>query len=118
MQQAIAGLQQFNHSFDSHTIAAVCHKHPSDETDNHLPSITLVESVATHADAVPDVYGEDKTFGQVTVLLFSGADLGEHQESDPNISQVIQSLKSSIDIPHNIKVDSPDIKLMLKEWKH
>ncbi len=105
------------HSLDSHTVAAVCHKHLLAETDNQLPSITLVESLAMHADALPAVYGEEETSGQVTMPLFSEADLREYQEADPNISHVIQLLKSGVDIPRNIKADSPDIKLMLKEWK-
>lgn len=59
-----------DHSLDSHTIAAVCHKHLLAETDNQLPSITLVESLAVQVDAVPDVYGEEEIIGQVTVPLF------------------------------------------------
>lgn len=106
-----------DHCLDSHTVAAVCHKHLLGETDNQLPSITLVESLAIHADAVPDVYGDEETFGQVTVPLFSEADLREQQEADPNISHVIKLLKSGVDVPRNIKVDSPDVRLMLKEWK-
>lgn len=54
-------------------------------------------------------------FGQVTVSLYSEADLREYQEADSNISHVIKLLKSGVDVPHNIKVVSPDIKLILKE---
>uniref|UniRef100_A0A3P8RRT6 Gypsy retrotransposon integrase-like protein 1 n=1 Tax=Amphiprion percula TaxID=161767 RepID=A0A3P8RRT6_AMPPE len=101
----------------SDTVSALCHRHLLDETDNHLPSITLVESLATHADAVPDVYGEEELSGQVTVPLFSEEELKKHQEADPNISHVIQLLEAGVNAPHNIKADASDIKLMLKEWK-
>lgn len=105
-----------DHSVDSHAVAAVYHKHLLDVTDNHLPPITLVESLAMHADAVPDVY-EEETFGQATMPLFSESDIREHQEADPTISHVIQMLKLGLKDPCDVKRDSPDLKLMLKQWK-
>lgn len=49
--------------------------------------------------------------------LFSDTDLREHQEADPNISHVTELLKLEAEVPPNINADSPDIKLMRREWK-
>lgn len=89
-------------SLDSHAVASLYHKHLQDETDHQLPSITLVESLAIHADAIPDGYGQE-TFGQVTMPLLSESDLMEQQEADPVIGQVIQLLRSGVDGQHSIK---------------
>lgn len=61
-------------------VTALCHRHLQIETDNNLPAIALIESLAFHADAVPDIYGEEDSLGHVTVPRFSEDDLGGHRE--------------------------------------
>lgn len=70
-------------------VTAVCHKHLLRESDNYLPSLTLVESLALQAEAVPDIYGEEDLIGHETVPTFSEVELRERQEADPIIKHVI-----------------------------
>uniref|UniRef100_A0A3P9JC12 Gypsy retrotransposon integrase-like protein 1 n=1 Tax=Oryzias latipes TaxID=8090 RepID=A0A3P9JC12_ORYLA len=99
-------------------VAAVCYKHLLSETKDYLPSITLVESLAVHADAVPDGYVcDDDLLAQIAIPIFSDTDIRTHQERDPDISQVMQLIKAGVNVPRDITDGSPGMKLMLKEWK-
>ncbi|XP_072767936.1 uncharacterized protein [Nerophis lumbriciformis] len=97
-------------------VTALCHRHMIRETDN-LPSITLVESLALNADAIPDIYSDEELLGHVTVPIFNEDDLRERQEADPAIKHVIHLLESGGPVPRSIGPNSPELKLMLKEWK-
>lgn len=98
-------------------VTAVCHRHLLRESDDYLPSFTLVESLALHVEAVPDIYCEEDLIGHETVPTFSEVELRERQEADPIIKDVINWLKSGNTVPIDISSDSPELKLVLKEWK-
>ncbi|KAJ8004302.1 hypothetical protein DPEC_G00157720 [Dallia pectoralis] len=97
------------------TVTVLCSRHLLGETDDGLPSITLVESLALTAEAVPDIYGEAEELGCSTIPTYSKTDLQQHQRSDPVIGQVVDLLESGIET--NLIPDSLELKLMLKEWK-
>lgn len=98
-------------------VTALCNRLLMREPDNDLPSITLVESLALNADAVPDVYSDEVLLGHATVPIFSEDDLREQQEADPIIKHVLQLMESGGQVPRNIGSNFPELKLMLKEWK-
>lgn len=77
----------------------------------HVHSDPLVESLALHADAVPDAYGEVEALGCSIIPPFSRADLQHHQRSDPVIGKVISLLESGNG------TDSFELKFKLKERK-
>ena len=65
------------------TVTVLCNRHLLSQADDDLPSITLVESLALTADAVPDVYGEAEMLGCSTITTYSEEELQQHQRSDP-----------------------------------
>uniref|UniRef100_A0A669EDN0 Gypsy retrotransposon integrase-like protein 1 n=2 Tax=Oreochromis niloticus TaxID=8128 RepID=A0A669EDN0_ORENI len=99
------------------TFSVLCHRHLLGESDNSLPSITLVESLALHADAVPDVYADDGTLGCSVIPTYSEVDLQQHQRSDPIIGYVVNMLENGGEADSNPNSGSVELKLMLKEWK-
>lgn len=101
----------------SDTVIALCSRHLLQEACGNLPPVTLVESLALHADAVPDAYGEVEALGCSIIPAFSKADLQHHQRSDPAIEKVISLLESENGINPRSVHDSLELKLMLKEWK-
>ncbi|KAI3375963.1 hypothetical protein L3Q82_016499, partial [Scortum barcoo] len=66
-------------------------------TNNHLSPITLVECLAIHPHAVPDIYGDDEVLGCTTIPTYSQAELQQHQKSDPVIRQVVEVLEAGGD---------------------
>ena len=98
------------------TVTALCSRHLV-QADGNLPSVTLVESLALHADAVPDAYGEVEALGCSIIPTFSEADLQHHQRSDPVLGKVINMLESANRTNPKSITDSLELKLMLKEWK-
>ena len=97
-------------------INVLCHRHLLSEADDNLPSITLVESLALTAEAVPDIYG-DEAQGCSTIPNFSEEELQQQQRSDPDIGHVINLLETGDEANSNLNPDSLELKLMLKEWK-
>ncbi|TKS65786.1 Retrovirus-related Pol polyprotein [Collichthys lucidus] len=96
-------------------VAVVCQHHLLNGADSNLPSITLVESLAIHPDAVPDTYENDEVLGSSTLPTYSPEELQQHQRSDPIIGQVIQVLENGNET--SLVPDPPELKLMLKERK-
>ncbi|KAI3376048.1 hypothetical protein L3Q82_016579, partial [Scortum barcoo] len=84
-------------------------------TNNHLSPITLVECLAIHPHAVPDIYGDDEVLGCTTIPTYSQAVLQQHQKSDPVIRRVVQVLEAGGEA--NLVHDSLELKLMLKGKK-
>lgn len=93
------------------TITALCSRYLV-KADDSLTSVSLVESLALHADAVPDAYGEVEALG----CSISEADLQHHQRSDPVLGKVINLLESGDRINPKSIPGSLELKLMLKEW--
>lgn len=98
------------------TITALCSRHLV-KADGSLSSVPLVESLALHADAVPDAYGEVVALGCSIIPTFSEADLQHHQRSDPVLGKVINLLESGDRVNPRTIPGSLELKLMLKEWK-
>ena len=98
-------------------VHALCHRHLLSEAETQFPSITLVESLALHADAVPDVYEDVGALGSPTIPAYSEEELQHHQRSDTVVGQVIKLLESGDGMNHNLDPESLELKLMLKEWK-
>ena len=99
------------------TVTVLCNRHLLSQADDDLPSITLVESLALTADAVPDVYGEAEMLGCSTIPTYSEEELQQHRRSDPIIEQVVNMLESGNKASPSLLPDSLELKLMLKEWK-
>jgi len=99
------------------TVTALCSRHLLVRADSNLPSISLVESLALHADAVPDAYGEVEALGSSIIPTFSKADLQHHQRSDPVLGNFINLLESVNGTNPKPSPDSLELQLMLKEWK-
>ncbi|KAL6459343.1 hypothetical protein MHYP_G00328150 [Metynnis hypsauchen] len=110
-------------SFDSHSnlsadaVSALCNRHLLSEADNSLPSITLVESLALHTEAVPDVYADENAIGMSTIPTFSEAELQQYQRSDLVIGNIINLLENGEEANPNLSPDSWELKLMSKELK-
>lgn len=95
-------------------VKAACCKHLIGQGD--LPLFTTVESLALSADAVPDVFEQETQDRQESVPAYSNEELIKEQQSDSTISQVIQLLNTSERLPRKVCIDSPSLRLMLKEW--
>lgn len=104
-------------SLPADTVAVLCQRHLLSESDDNLPSITLVESLALHPDAVPDIFGEEESLGCYSIPSYSQVELHQHQRSDPVIGQVIMALETGGEANLDLAPDSPEFKLLLKEWK-
>ena len=103
------------HDLPVDAVAVLCQHRLLNEADSDLPSITLVESLAIHPDAIPDTYGNDDVLGSSTIPTYDPEELQQHQRSDPIIGQVIQVLEDGDEA--SLVPDSPELKLMLKERK-
>lgn len=100
----------------SETVRALYHRHLLREADNNLPSITLVESLALHAEAVPHAY-EDLGLGCPTTPTYTEAELQHHQRADPVIGPVVKVLEAGEEVNPSLGSDSLEFKLLLMEWK-
>lgn len=123
-------IQQFasRHSLDNknliqvepEVIQAVCGCHllrHEPESESHEPCIALVESLAMHADAIPDIFeGEDNVEGTPTVKHLSSAELKEKQRADFSIREVILQLETGQKPPPTLRQELPELPLLLREW--
>lgn len=100
----------------SDTVRALYHHHLFREADNNLSSITLVESLALHAEAVPHAY-EYAGLGCPTIPTYTEAELQLHQRSDPVIGPVVKFLEAGEEANPSLGSESLEFKHLLKEWK-
>lgn len=71
-----------------------------------------------HAEAIPAVFAEEESQdGFIIVLKYSESNLIKLQKEDPVISEVIGLMESGTDLPANYSTNSPELRLMLREWK-
>lgn len=56
-------------------VAVLCQHHLLSKADDDLPSLTLVESLAIHPDAVPDTYENDDMLGCSTIPTYNPEEL-------------------------------------------
>lgn len=105
-------------SLSCSVVAATCTRHLSDRSGHDLPEMTLVESLAIDADAVPDAFSVEPDFERcVLIPTYSSEELIQHQKNDPTIGCVIRALEAGSSVPGDPATHSQDLKLMIKEWK-
>jgi len=66
--QTVRFTQSFIISWSTRLTTALCQPHFMSEPDNNLPSITLVESLAIHPDAVLDIFMNEEVFSRLPYL--------------------------------------------------
>lgn len=93
----------------SDAVSAVCQRH---SVTMHLP--VLAESLVVDASSLPDLFTGT---GQDTVPGMTKENWHEAQRNDPSIGKVITLLKKR-QKPHfkSVKAESPEVKLLLREW--
>ena len=79
-------------------------------------AITLVESFATSANAIPDCYDSEGHHGLSIIPPWSHLDLKEKQREDTTIREVIFQLECGEKIPPKVRKALPDLPLVLREW--
>ena len=98
-------------------VTAACNKHLCLAEPDPSAPVTLVESLALHPGAVPDVFEEDDCLeGHATIPRFSDEELRRKQSADPVIGQVIYLLESGNKVTPQLMAESSEFKLMAKEW--
>lgn len=84
------------------------------KADSHGPEeLIAAESLVIDPSSAADVLGEETLPAMMTNIDWSKA-----QRSDPSTSRVMFLLeRGSRPAPREITVESPEVKLLLKEWK-
>lgn len=88
----------------------------SPDSDPSHSTITLVESLALSADAIPDSYVVEDQHGLPVIPLLSYHDLKEKQRADPSIREVIFQIESGEKIPPTVRTELPELPFLLREW--
>ncbi len=100
------------------TTKAICEKHQvvrsSEITNPSYSSLTLVESLTHHEDALPNEFQQDK-HGLPDLPHLSEASLAELQRKDPEIRIFIEGLEKGVK-PCNLRDLPPTMSLWSKEW--
>ena len=97
--------------------SAICERHhvhnPNADPRFSLPSVTLVESLALHSDALPNGFLTENDHGLPLIPHMSEDDLMEQQWTDPDLRAVIEHLQSKEMPSPNLRRQLPDIGLWL-----
>lgn len=108
--------------FTQDAIRAVCDRHTlqrNGDTEEDKFKLILVESLALEPEAVPDCFDQEGVSdGQITLPRMSNVDLVKQQKEDPVIGRVIALIESGNTFPTNLKYESPDLQLILRQWNH
>lgn len=76
----------------------------------------LIESLAVHPDAIPAAFEEEDTFkGFSTVPKYTETELVRLQQTDPDISRILKLIQSGESAPAQLKSESFEFRLMLRE---
>ncbi|KAK7877074.1 hypothetical protein WMY93_032212 [Mugilogobius chulae] len=86
------------------------------EVDSNQANITLVESLAITADAVPVSYCDEVDHGLPVISSLSQSELMAEQRSDPSIGEVIHELESGDKSPPTLRKELPELPLLLREF--
>ncbi len=101
------------------TIKAICEKHQvvrsSENTSPSHSSLTLVESLTHHEDALPNEFQHEDEHGLPDLPHLSEASLAELQRKDPEIRIVIEGLEKGVK-PCNLRDLPLTMSLWSKEW--
>ena len=113
-------IQQFtrHHLADPEIVHAICERHlicqrTDDDSDDIDPGITLVESLAISADAIPSSFEQESSS---VIPHFSTEDIMEKQRADPSIREIIYQLESGEKPPPTARAELPELALLLREW--
>lgn len=101
-------------------IKAICERHDvqwSHECATHLnPSVTLVESLAIHSDALPRGFQQEDDHGLPVIGKWTEDEMREAQRDDPELRIIIEH-KESGDMPSpSLRRELPDLALWLRGW--
>lgn len=100
----------------SDVVDAICQRclvRTSPDSDPRHSNITLVESLALSADAIPDSYVTEDQHGLPVIPSLSHHDLKEKQRADPSIREVIFQLESGEKIPPTVRTELPKLPFLL-----
>lgn len=87
---------------------------PNDSVSSQC-NITLVESLAISADAIPDCYVTEDQHGLSVIPSLSHLELKEQQKADPSICEVIIQMESGETVPPTVRKELPELPLLLRE---
>ncbi len=99
-------------------VDAICHGalvRSSNQLNPSQAPITLVESMAITADAVPSIYSNESDHGLPVISSLSQSDLREKQRSDPCIREVIHQLETGDRVSPTVRQELPVLALLLRE---
>lgn len=101
------------------TIKAICERHQvigsSENPSSFNSSLTLVESLTQHEDALPNEFQHEDEHGLPDLPHLSETSLAELQRKDTEMRIVIKGLESGVK-PCNLRDQPPTMGLWLKEW--
>ncbi|CAI5655207.1 unnamed protein product [Oreochromis niloticus] len=100
-------------------VQAICERQLIYCADNAMDcdgSISLVESLAISADAVPDSFGHEDGLGGLPIIPnLSEEDLRDKQRADQCIKHVISQIEHGVKPPPSLRTELPDLPLLLRE---
>ncbi|CAI5682868.1 unnamed protein product [Oreochromis niloticus] len=100
-------------------VQAICERQLIYCADNAMDcdgSISLVESLAISADAVPDSFGHEDGLGGLPIIPnLSEEDLRDKQRADQCIKHVISQIEHGVKPPPSLRTEHPDLPLLLRE---
>lgn len=100
-------------------VQAICERQLVYCADNAMDcdgSISLVESLAISADAVPDSFGHEDGLGGLPIIPnLSEEDLRDKQRADQCIKHVISQIEHGVKPPSSLRTELPDLPLLLRE---
>ncbi len=100
-------------------IKAICDRHQigefPDEHKLYNPSIALVESLALHADVLPEEFEQENEHGLPVIPYLSNGELKKQQRMDPDLKVIIDCLELN-EKPSTPKDQSLATTLWIRQW--
>lgn len=100
-------------------IRAICDRHQigkfPDECKLSNSSIALVESLALHADVLPEEFEQENGHGLPVIPYLSNEELRKQQRMDPDLKFIIDSLELN-EKPSTLGNQSLTTNLWIREW--
>lgn len=112
------GETEFQNQVHEDVVKAVCDRHiiTHPGSYNHCP-VVLVESLASHAKAIPEVFQDEEHQDGCPVLPhLSDEELIENQRADPSIREVVCQLETGEKPPPTARLELPELSLLMREW--
>lgn len=100
-------------------IKAICDRHQIGNSSHKCkfsnPSIALVESLALHADVLPNEFEQENEHGLPVIPYLSNEELKRQQRMDPDLKFIIDCLQRN-EKPSSSKDQSLAVTLWIREW--